>query len=348
MRVAALLLLLVLSSPSAYADCSGGSSPTGQPCGAIDHVGCCKSGTLFFCEGGEMCSLSCNKIPQCGWNGSKGLYDCETTGGADPDLDYPRECPAVGGGECQGVDYSGCCAGSWVYWCDGKELQGFDCGANKEHSSCGTNAVASVADCVLVGAPEYKTCPFEAGGVEVPDPIAGDVVTGDGASAVDIVLSTDGLSVPDIAAPSSCSELSSRYEVSQSDCDSLGAVFLVKQEGCAALLVGMTPETGGHPGAKVTKTGMAFSYSQDGLAYNCTGSLAADSVSGQCFWGNGGECSFTYGAVVATEPEPAPKESSGGSCVVGSGPGEHHGMLLLLLVLLSLAGLRRGILQRGD
>jgi hypothetical protein len=349
MRVAALLLLIVLSSPSAYADCSGGSAPTGQPCGAIDHIGCCKSGTVFFCEGGELCSLSCNKIPQCGWDGSKGLYDCETTGGADPDLEYPLECLSNSGGECQGVDYSGCCAGSWVYWCDGKELQGFDCGANKEHSTCGANAVASVADCVLDGAAEYKACPFEAGGVEVPDPVASDVVTGDGnGDGLDVVLSTDGLSVPDIAAPSSCSELSPRYEVSQSDCDALGSVFLVKQEGCAALLVGMAPATGGHPAAKVTKTGLAFSFAQDGLAYNCTGSLAGDSVSGQCFWGNGGECTFAYDAVVAAEPEPAPTESSGGSCSAGGGPRRLHGEFLLLLALLGLAGLRRGMLHRGN
>ncbi len=348
MRVAALMLLILLSPLPAQADCSGGSSPTGQPCGAIDHIGCCKSGTLFFCEGGELCSLSCNKIPQCGWDESKGLYDCETTGGADPDLDYPLECPVASGGECQGVDYSGCCAGSWVYWCDGKELQGFDCGANKEHNTCGTNAAASVADCVLADAAEYKTCPFEAGGVEVPDPVVGDVVTGDvGGSGPDITLSIDGLSVPDIAAPSTCSELAPRYEASQSDCDTLGTVFLVKQEGCAALLVGMTPETGGHPGAKVTKTGMAFSFSQEGLAYNCTGSLATESLSGQCFWGNGGECTFAYNAVVALEPEPEPEESSGGSCATGGPPAKGHGSWLLFLMILSLAGLRQGRLTRG-
>lgn len=343
MRVVALLFLMSLMPVPAYADCSGGSSPTGQPCGPIDTIGCCKEGTLYFCEGGEVCSLSCNKIPQCGWNAAKGFYDCETTGGADPDLDHPLECPTTTSAECQGVDYSGCCAGSWVYWCDGKQLQGFDCGANKEHSACGTNAAASVADCVLSGAAEYKSCPFEPGGVEVPEPQGGDVVSGDGGGLiVDIVLSIDGLIVPDIEAPSTCTDLAARYAGGQVDCAMLGELFLVKQEGCAALLVGMAPESGGHPGAKVTKTGLAFSFSQGGLAYNCAGSFTGDGLSGQCFWGNGGECTFDYTAVKEEVPAPEPGKSGGGSgCTMGALPSaEKVGTLLLLLGLL-LVGLRR-------
>ncbi len=352
MKAVALTFVLLLFAPPVHADCSGGSSPTGLPCGEIGVVGCCKSGTLFFCEGGELCSLSCNKIPQCGWNGDKNFYDCDTTGGADPDLGFPLECPTTTSAKCQGVDYSGCCAGSWVYWCDGKELQGFDCGDNQQHSTCGTNSAASVADCVLPVAAEYKSCPFEAGGVDVPDPIVGDVVTGDGVgTGLDITLSLDGLSVPDIAAPSSCSTLADRYQETQADCDMLGALFLVKQEGCAALLVGMTPETGGHPGAKVTKTGLAFSFSQGGLAYNCTGSFAGDSLSGQCFWGNGGECAFSYGAVVAEQPDPGLESegsSGGGSCAVASEPGALQPSWLLLFMTLSLVGLRWvGRVERG-
>ena len=349
MRVVALSFLLLLAPLSAEADCSGGSSPTGLPCGAIDTVGCCKSGTLYFCEGGEVCALDCTKIPQCGWNADKGFYDCETTGGADPDLDHPLECPSTTSAECQGVDYSGCCAGSWVYWCDGKQLQGFDCSANQDHNTCGTNAAAAVADCVQTGSAEYKSCPFEPGGVEVPEPREGDVVSGDsGGIFVDVALSIDGLSVPDIEAPSTCTSLAPRYEGLQNDCEMLGAVFLVKQEGCAALLVGMAPDSGGHPGAKVTKTGLAFSFAQGGLAYNCTGSFAGDGLSGLCFWGNGGECTFGYAAVAQEVPLPEPpKSSGGGGCAATDRTAVGPVLTLLLLLGWSLMGVRLGRRQGG-
>lgn len=348
MRVLVASLLLLTCPLPAHADCSGGSLPTGQPCGAIDYVGCCKAGVVQFCEGGELCTLPCDKIPQCGWNGDKGIYDCETAGGADPGLEFPMACPASTSGQCQGVDYSGCCAGSWVYWCDGQQIQGVDCGANQEYTSCGTNAAAAVADCVLPGGAPFKECSFEPGGVEVPDPPVGDVVAADGHGVLaDVQLSTDGLSVPDIEAPSTCSELAPRYEETQGDCEMLGAVFLVKQDGCAALLVGLAPEAGEHPGAKVTKTGLAFSFGQGGLDYHCTGAFAGESLNGHCFWGNGGECAFGYRAVTVALPDPVPQESSGsGGCSAAGAAGARPGWLLFSLIWLILRGLRCGVQRR--
>jgi hypothetical protein len=337
-----LILLFALPAP-VRADCSGGATPTGKPCGAIDFAGCCRDGSLYFCEAGELCALSCEKIPQCGWNGAKGFYDCDTTGTADPDLLYPLECPAMTGGQCQGVDYAGCCAGETVYWCDGKQLHGYDCSHNSTQNVCGTNAAVSVADCVAPGGPEFKSCPFPAGSVALPEVPGQDVVTGDVASVADIQLSTDGLSVPDIAAPSNCTTLAPRYTVANPGCEMLGGQVLTLQDGCAALLVGLAPEAAEHPVAKVTASGLAFWFAKGGLEYNCTGSFSGSELNGQCFWGNGGECTFSYqeAEIVSPEPEGPTKGTSSGCTVTDSGVVANA--LLVMALLLSMAWRRRWV-----
>jgi hypothetical protein len=343
MRSLTFLSLFLLSFPlPAQADCSGGSSPTGKPCGVVGFEGCCKEGTLYFCEGGELCALSCEKIPGCGWDDAKGLYDCGTGGSADPGLEFPLECPAFGVEACQGVDYGGCCAGSWVYWCDGKQLQGFDCGANSKQNECGINPAASVADCVLPGGPGFKSCPFVEGEViHHPDIVPAEVGGGDAVSPADIHLTTDGLVVPDIDAPSKCATLARRYDRTSSSCDTLGPTFLVLQEGCAALLVGMVPALSDHPAAKVTQTGLAFDFPEAGLVHKCTAQHADGGISGQCFWGEGGSCEFAYGAVAEPEPEAeGGQKGGGGGCAMAAVP-RATGALLFILSALVLLGVRR-------
>lgn len=341
MRTLLVGLLILSLTHDALADCSGGATSTGKACGAIDFAGCCKEGVLYFCEAGELCALECLKIPMCGWNSDKGYYDCDTAGMADPDLLYPLECPSMAGGECQGVDYAGCCAGSTVYWCDGKQLHGYDCGDNESKSMCGTNAAVSVADCVEPGSAEFKSCPFEPDEVALPDVVTADVIGGDTQGTVDVQLSTDGLSVPDIAAPSSCTTLEERYQATGGDCEFLGGTVLTLQDGCAALLVGMAPDAVAHPSAKVTKTGLAFWFATGGLEYNCTGSFADGGMSGQCFWGNGGECTFSYATATVIEPEEEPKKGKGG-CHSGPVSTPVAAGLLLALGLL-VGGLRRRV-----
>lgn len=86
------LLVVCLFAPGVVsAQCSGGSESTGQTCGAVSPVGCCVDGSLYFCEGKELCKLSCEKMPECGWREDRGYYDCATPGAADPAGLYPLE-----------------------------------------------------------------------------------------------------------------------------------------------------------------------------------------------------------------------------------------------------------------
>ena len=244
LSAAFLLLLLLCFSPHVLAQCSGGSSPTGKACGAIPFQGCCEGEVLLFCEGGELCSLDCGKIPHCGWDSGKGYYDCESDGMSDPSALFSRECPAFTPDACQGVDYSGCCAGDAVYWCAGDGLSKLDCAGNKTLNRCGVNSLTNMADCGGPEAPEFKSCPFVEGDVVVePDIVTPDIAgAADGSTGgEDILPSLDGLVVPDVNAPSSCATLAPRYDVLSTDCGIMGAFFLVKQEGCAALLVELVP-----------------------------------------------------------------------------------------------------------
>ncbi|MBM4354870.1 MAG: hypothetical protein FJ109_13955, partial [Deltaproteobacteria bacterium] len=232
-----------------HADCSGGAKPTGKKCGSIPVEGCCDGETLFFCEGGELCQLSCDVMPHCGWKADKLLYECETDGMSDPSGKYGKTCPSGG---CPGVDYVGCCSGETVVWCDGSAVQSLDCSGNPEKNRCGLDVGKGVADCVGPDAPGYKNCSGDVGdGISVEDARGDTGGPGDGGGEPGIDLS--GLVVPDLHAPSSCHDVAERYDVTETDCGVFGAGFAVKRDGCAALLVGLVPSALSHPAAKVTQ-----------------------------------------------------------------------------------------------
>ncbi len=168
-----------------------------------------------------------------------------------------------------------------------------------------------------------------------------DVIAGDVAPVADVQLSTDGLSVPDISAPSNCAKLAPRYTVANAGCEMLGGQVLTLQEGCAALLVGLAPKATDHPAAKVTASGLAFWFTLAGLEYNCTGSFSGAELTGQCFWGNGGECAFSYQEAAVETPDPeVPDKGKGGGCGVGSS-GDLANALWVLSLVLGLAWHRR-------
>ena len=148
LSIVPVVMSLLLYSPLLKAQCSGGSSPTGKACGAIPFQGCCDGEVLLFCEGGELCSLDCGKVPHCGWDPGKAYYDCESEGMSGPSARFSKECPAVTPDACQGVDYAGCCAGDAVYWCNGQGVAMLDCSQNGTLNRCGINSSTNMADCV--------------------------------------------------------------------------------------------------------------------------------------------------------------------------------------------------------
>jgi len=326
---------------AARAECSGGSTPTGEVCGKIGIEGCCEGETLYFCEGGEKCLLPCEKIPLCGWNPAKAFYDCETTGGEDPELLFFKECPLPLPAVCNGVDYRGCCAGDKAYWCDGQSLNSLDCSKNPELNHCGLNADKGVADCVGPDVPSFESCPFVEGDVITEhDTTGGDL--SDSASQKEVLLSLDGLEVPDMNAPSSCTALAAKYDVHSTDCPQFGSHFLVLQDGCAALLAGLVPSSPDHPAAKVTKSGLAFDYHNLGKQLHCTGTLDGDTaIEGEC---NDGEatCTFRFVAVEKPPLDDGGNGGYGGGCVVSRIPAGSVVLQVLLLLLIIGLTVRSG------
>jgi len=293
---------MLVPAGSALADCSGGAKPTGKKCGSIPVEGCCDGETLVFCEAGELCELSCGVMPHCGWSDDRLLYECETDGMSDPTGKLGKECPKGG---CSGVDYVGCCAGEAVVWCDGTVVQTLDCSGNPVKNRCGLNATKGVADCVGPEAPGHKSCQGEVADViavgDTGEPGDGGA-PGDGGGESGFDLS--GLVVPDLHAPSSCHEFSGLYEVTESDCGIFGGSFAVKSDGCAALLVGLVPSALSHPAAKVTQSGLAFTFADAGKERQCTGQFnALDAISGNCYWDES-SCLFRFEpAVMPASPD---------------------------------------------
>jgi hypothetical protein len=141
------------------------------------------------------------------------------------------------------------------------------------------------------------------------------------AASPDVAVTLDGLTVPDLHGPSSCSTLAPRYSVASTTCQGFGGYFLVLQEGCAALLAGLTPGASSHPGALVTKSGLAFEASLAGKVWSCTGQFQGAGVAGSCQRVEGAEsCAFSF-----VEEAPPPEEEGGGGgsggCSAGPGPG---------------------------
>ena len=333
-----LLLLVVLWCPGrALADCSGGAIPVGMTCGAVGFSGCCEAETLYFCEGNELCAWDCAGLEHCGWNADKGFYDCQTTGMADPG-GAPQECPVD---SCQGVTYSGCCAGSKVYWCESGALQNLDCSQNGSLNQCGFNDDKGAADCVPPDADPGSVCPFASeGDVLVPADIQ---------AQPDLNLAVDSIPVPDLESPSQCFMAAAAYLVESSDCGVFSESFVTKQEGCVLVYAGLVPSATAHPAGGAGKSGFGFSFTDAGVTRQCQGQVVGEALEGQCHW-SGGECAFRFAPVIVTDPGDGEEKKKSGGCSVLP-PGTQHtsaSLLLLVLACLGLLGRLKGTALTRD
>jgi len=120
-------------------DCTNGCVPEPDACDGVAYEGCCDSGDLVYCDGGQLYRQACGGTG-CGWDDQGGYYDCQQTG-QDPAGDYPITCggasSACDGKEC-GDDGAGGSCGS----CDG----GATCIAGVCRSDC-DDCVAGTSGC---------------------------------------------------------------------------------------------------------------------------------------------------------------------------------------------------------
>ena len=84
------LLMLVMPAP-ASGQCSDGTY-MGACYGPYTEEGCCEGVLRYWCEGPNLCRLSCNSEPYCGWNSGQGQYTCATGGGTAPGNSPPMDC----------------------------------------------------------------------------------------------------------------------------------------------------------------------------------------------------------------------------------------------------------------
>jgi agmatine/peptidylarginine deiminase len=163
-------------------DCYPGSD-TGGGCDGLTYEGCCEGNVLKYCDKNQIQTVNCGSIPQCGWNGGAGYYDCETDGGSDPSGKLPKDCsggcepncagkdcgndgcggscgscagsetcqggqcvPQAGG--CDGLTYQGCCDGSFLKYCDKNEVVSVNCSNDQK---CGWLAEKNFYDCGTAG-----------------------------------------------------------------------------------------------------------------------------------------------------------------------------------------------------
>jgi hypothetical protein len=60
---------------------------------ADNAVGCCAGNVLYYCMTTTLATKTCTGSEVCGWDSSKGYYDCVAApGGADPSGTYPLAC----------------------------------------------------------------------------------------------------------------------------------------------------------------------------------------------------------------------------------------------------------------
>ena len=194
-RTPTIFALLVLLAPgAAWGQCSEGTY-LGACYGPYTPEGCCEGVLRYWCEGNDLCRLSCNSDPSCGWNSGEGRYNCGTAGatapGNSPPMDcndrdgdgytYPTDCddddPSVHPGaveDCNGVDDD----------CDGHVDNGYD-DDQDGWSSC-------MGDCdndnnnIYPGAPEtpYDGIDQDCDGADLDD-VDGDGYAGGGGGAPD-------------------------------------------------------------------------------------------------------------------------------------------------------------------
>jgi len=168
--------------------------PLPGTCQRIEFPGCCDGQTVRWCDGMGLHAMDCSANPppldKCGWNGSKGYYDCGGSG-SDPTGQYPHYCPAVdvdvvsdaGTGPqcklgtliavgCGDVTWEGCCGqGAALYFCEGgKYLCSLECGKlQPPNNVCGWLAAGGYYDCGGQGADPSNEHPETCAGLPVQE-----------------------------------------------------------------------------------------------------------------------------------------------------------------------------------
>lgn len=127
--------------------------PLSPECQDVPFAGCCSGQRLWWCDWTGLHEVDCSPNPppfdQCGWNQSKGYYDCGGLG-MDPSGSYSQYCPNIDtdvtpdstttpackvgdlvSTQCGGVTSKGCCSDSGaLFFCqEGKALCRLGCGA---------------------------------------------------------------------------------------------------------------------------------------------------------------------------------------------------------------------------
>jgi len=170
-----------------------------DPCGGLTYEGCCDGAILYWCDAGVLYEADCGTPKDCGWSIESDGYDCDTSGGSDPEGVFPQSCDAlcscdgkecgddgcgkscgtcadgstcdVGTGlcgeasvdGCQGIPYEGCCAGEVLTWCEYGALETIDCADNP---LCGWSPADGFYNCETDGAAEASgtfpmACPMK-------------------------------------------------------------------------------------------------------------------------------------------------------------------------------------------
>jgi agmatine deiminase len=134
-------------------------------CGNITSTGCCESDILKYCSGsGKLAAGDCSSNPSCGWDSSKSLYSCGTSGTAESSGTYPMSCGVLtdaalpdavfkndssAAADCGLVAYQGCCDGNTLWFCDpAKGLLSSNCAFEP---SCGWDKLKGFYDCGTSG-----------------------------------------------------------------------------------------------------------------------------------------------------------------------------------------------------
>ena len=115
-------------------NCGGGTPVTGI-CENLGYEGCCEGGQLKFCENGQLKGYDCGG--SCGWDGSKGWYDCNQSG-ADPSGQFSMECSTYEPGACTPD-----CAGKAC----GDDGCGGSCGACPAGQTCNAAGACEAGAC---------------------------------------------------------------------------------------------------------------------------------------------------------------------------------------------------------
>ena len=343
--------------------CGGGTDP-GQGCGSVSYEGCCEGQLLKYCEGGSLQTIDCNQQPSCGWQPDGPYYDCGTAGSPDPSGMSPMACtggtgPVCGNGVCEAGENNTCpndCGGGGAICgngiCEAGEAATCpsDCGGGGDpvcgNGVCEAGETTSCpADCAGGGGCGGKECGQDANGNPCGTCPAGFYCSWDGMCvAIDCVPDCEGKSCGDDGCGGSCGECGFDTECTPAGSCVGGATGddIVGEPGgdgecypsCEARICG-DDGCGGSCGVCPEEYGCT----PDGL---CEEGFIPEEGEGGEGGGNGGYAcpagqTLLYGKCVAQ----GDGDGTGGDCSAGGRGSVPALALLLLMILLTCATLRR-------